>query len=103
MNYMNNMNESNSETSSTSGPSSIVSASFQQQMDELGAKISDLNEKFFLQNLKIEQLESKQKEMKERLRAQERYTSKDFFSCVQSPIRSLRWQIRIKQHIEFFL
>ena len=47
MNYMNNMNESNSETSSTSGPSSTVSASFQQQIDELGAKISDLNEKFF--------------------------------------------------------
>ena len=38
--YMNNMNDNNSNT---------VSASFQQQIDELETKISGLNEKFVLQ------------------------------------------------------
>ena len=57
---MNNKNNNISKPSFTSGSSSTVSASFQQQIDDFGAKISGLNE-IFLQNQKIEPLESKQK------------------------------------------
>ena len=90
-NYANN-------TSGMSGDTNLSKNSF----DELSKIVVDLVEINKNQELKIQELEKKQQEMNNRLRAQERYTSKDCVIICNPPFDSKDQRNVLKNTLIFF-